>query len=292
MSMMVKQGVAKRVLEKHIEELEKERHTRDLFHQRDVSDIKRELKVQDADVKDVKGRKSVKNELPPVTLFNKERSSQLGRSVQNQQQNRLAVHRHSIDIADIARFKTDMNQESNAGDSVVNQMQSILNQTKARSTKTSDEIWMERFQERFPSAAAKAENALKHPDMIDGKQFVIIEKSKSPRSSRKPKNAAKGLSDVPTVSLDLLFAKDDRKKVSFDERNSPSGSNKDADEHTEFYRLGDDEGAWKSARKCRYLRGYDPPDMVLPEGENTQFVFGRNFNQALEDKRKHKENAQ
>jgi len=45
------------------------------------------------------------------------------------------------------------------------------------------------------------------------------------------------------------------------------------------------EYIWNDVRRCRYLRGYDPPEMLLPRGEINLFVFGRDENDILEFKR-------
>ncbi|XP_069121531.1 uncharacterized protein [Argopecten irradians] len=39
---------------------------------------------------------------------------------------------------------------------------------------------------------------------------------------------------------------------------------------------------WDDVRRCRYLRGYDPPIMIMPKEEINLFVFGRDENDILE----------
>lgn len=42
------------------------------------------------------------------------------------------------------------------------------------------------------------------------------------------------------------------------------------------------EMIWDDVRKCRYLRGHEPPSMILPEGGANLFVFGRDENDILD----------
>ena len=42
---------------------------------------------------------------------------------------------------------------------------------------------------------------------------------------------------------------------------------------------------WDDVRRCKYLRGYDPPEMIMPKEEVNVFVFGRNENDILDMKR-------
>ena len=42
------------------------------------------------------------------------------------------------------------------------------------------------------------------------------------------------------------------------------------------------EELWDDVRKCRYLRGYDPPEMIMPNNVNV-FVFGKDENDIIEE---------
>lgn len=44
---------------------------------------------------------------------------------------------------------------------------------------------------------------------------------------------------------------------------------------------------WDDVRRCRYLRGYDPPEMVMPSNVNV-FVFGKDENDIIEERRQEK----
>ncbi|XP_048238109.1 uncharacterized protein LOC124115313 [Haliotis rufescens] len=38
------------------------------------------------------------------------------------------------------------------------------------------------------------------------------------------------------------------------------------------------EGMWDEVAKCRYIRGYDPPEMRIPDEDSATYVFGRSYN--------------
>lgn len=57
----------------------------------------------------------------------------------------------------------------------------------------------------------------------------------------------------------------------------PNGLNKLAEDIITLRNLGKtNDEVWQDVRSCRYLRGYDPPLMTLPDkNDPSQFVFGK-----------------
>ncbi|XP_033725692.1 uncharacterized protein LOC117315558 [Pecten maximus] len=57
------------------------------------------------------------------------------------------------------------------------------------------------------------------------------------------------------------------------------------DSDKETVEISESDIIWDDVRRCRYLRGYDPPIMIMPKEEINLFVFGRDENDILELKR-------
>ncbi|XP_060070061.1 uncharacterized protein LOC132550069 [Ylistrum balloti] len=60
-------------------------------------------------------------------------------------------------------------------------------------------------------------------------------------------------------------------------------SSTDSDKET--LEMSESDVIWDDVRRCRYLRGYDPPIMIMPKEEISMFVFGRDENDILELRR-------
>ncbi|XP_067687785.1 uncharacterized protein [Haliotis asinina] len=56
---------------------------------------------------------------------------------------------------------------------------------------------------------------------------------------------------------------------------------------------GDDgdqeETVWDEVAKCRYIRGYDPPEMRIPDEDSATYVFGRSYTDVFQAQDLHKQ---
>ncbi|KAK6182583.1 hypothetical protein SNE40_010235 [Patella caerulea] len=303
MSWILRQAVAKRVLDRQLEEIDKEMNVRDTTHQKDLKDLRYEIQNQERLKEEKAARKRSGRRKLQVPDQRVKSHRDKGKSSPTKGVH-FADHRHSIDISDLVRLHPDgvdsmddiirKPKKEEKGSEIINQMQSILNQTRDRSSKTPDEIWQERFHETFPDVAARiAISKTKSPNQPGSstpKSSKSSENTKAPlpsymqlAESRKP--IQQGAGDVPSLNLGEQNGENRKIRVSFIKDSTNKTANrtggKREGQSKNLYRVGDTDGAWRSARKARYLRGYDPPEMVLPKGDSGSFVFGRDFNEAL-----------
>lgn len=100
-----------------------------------------------------------------------------------------------------------------------------------------------------------------------------------PNSRDQPQDETKGSGEINESDIDK--SKTTRE---FEEELGDSFST-DSETDQEDTDKSNSEYIWNDVRRCRYLRGYDPPEMLLPRGEINLFVFGRDENDILEFKR-------
>ena len=77
----------------------------------------------------------------------------------------------------------------------------------------------------------------------------------------------------------------DSRQSSIASRKTPTSSRKNSSTDDTIEKMRQEkinEELWDDVRKCRYLRGYDPPDMIMPSNVNV-FVFGKDENDIIEE---------
>lgn len=77
----------------------------------------------------------------------------------------------------------------------------------------------------------------------------------------------------------------DSRKSSITSRKTPTSSRKNSSTDDTIEKIRQEkinEELWDDVRRCRYLRGYDPPEMIMPNNVNV-FVFGKDENDIIEE---------
>ena len=77
----------------------------------------------------------------------------------------------------------------------------------------------------------------------------------------------------------------DSRKSSITSRKTPTSSRKNSSTDDTIEKMRQEkinEELWDDVRRCRYLRGYDPPEMIMPNNVNV-FVFGKDENDIIEE---------
>lgn len=104
------------------------------------------------------------------------------------------------------------------------------------------------------------------------------------------KNHITNLSETGDTNLDRISKSSrknsgDSRKSSIISHKTPTSSRKNSSTDDTIEKIRQEkinEELWDDVRKCRYLRGYDPPEMIMPSNVNV-FVFGKDENDIIEE---------